>query len=301
MGAMSVCTLQKICNTSSMDRGDYCGWFSLYKESCMEMMAPEMVSSPMMGECNNFTSMCMHETVVGECKTAIIGLPGYPELLKNVTSMCKTMPGMTACSDCDQCTELQMYSELCKEMGGDMEECYEWNKFCKKIPDWSLCSNTPGDIIPLMQMYFHWGIYDYILFKTWVPYNGLTYGISLIAVFFMALLHEGFKVAKVNLEIRWKLDARFDPVARTASTINMKSHMTIVYSPFDWRRDLLRALYRCIDVASHFFIMLITMTFNAGLFIAVVLGYGAGHLLFSRLSKPQLAGSLFDDNEEACH
>jgi len=48
--------------------------------------------------------------------------------------------------------------------------------------------------------------------------------------------------------------------------------------------------------------MLVTMTFNVGLFLAVVLGYGVGHLLFARLSRPQLVadGNLFED-EDACH
>jgi copper transporter 1 len=218
----------------------------------------------------------------------------------NNTAMCKSMPGMTGCS-CDSCTVLQIYGELCKEMGGG-EGCEGWEIFCKKIPDWTICTNLPGYIIPEMKMYFHWGWYDYILFKSWVPYSELTYGISVIAVFFIALLHEGYKVLKIKVEARWKLKSKYERIPENTS-VNAKPH-TLGYSiPLDWQRDIILAVYKTIDMGLHYLVMLIAMTFNGGLFIAVILGYGFGYLLFSRLSarKNESHSSVIEVEDQNCH
>jgi copper transporter 1 len=185
----------------------------------------------------------------------------------------------------------------------DMPQCIAWEMICEKVGDWAICTDTPGNIIAEMRMYFHWEINDYILFENWIPYDPLTYAISLIAVFFMALLHEGFKVVKINVEARWQMKASYEPLPGNSSlnsTSYTKSRGTLYFAPFDWRRDVLRSIFRTIDIALHFFIMLVVMAFNAGLFIAVVLGYGLGHLAFSRLSKPQyVTGETLD--VESCH
>lgn len=46
--------------------------------------------------------------------------------------------------------------------------------------------------VPRMEMFFHIGIYDYILFKEWVPQSLGAYFASLFVVFIMAVLGEGF-------------------------------------------------------------------------------------------------------------
>jgi len=102
------------------------------------------------------------------------------------------------------------------------------------------------------------------------------------------------------MEIRWKMDPKKYSSINTGSSLNSKA-LSVVYAPFEWRRDIIRAFYRMIDVIFHFFIMLIAMNYNAGLFIAIILGYGIGHIVFSRLARPQLgSGSLMDD-EDQCH
>jgi len=293
MSGMTICSLKEICQNPAQQSDTYCQWFSLWKESCAEMMYHNN------SMCSDYLSMCLtNGSSVLECNTPILDLPDGSLFSQNITKMCTEMPGMTACN-CDKCVPLVQYSDICKEMGDtDYNDCSFWNNMCQKIPQWPLCMNVPGEYDVPMRMYFHFSFEDYILFKNWVPSNGLTYTISLIAVFFIALLHEGFKVLKVNMEIRWKMNAKYEPSG--SSSVNSKGVLTLVYSPFDWRRDSLRALYRAIDVALHFFVMLIAMTFNGGLFIAVVLGYGVGHLLFATLSRPQIIGDggLF---EEECH
>jgi len=297
MKGMSVCSLVDICNVTTENTGVYCGWFSLFMESCAEM---GMGSGPT-GSCMDLQSMCATNTSVIECGVPILNLPSSPELTKNFTAMCNSMPGMTGCS-CTGCTPLEQYSQVCLEMNGDMEQCYEWNIFCTKIPDWTLCANSPGNIIPLMKMYFHWGFYDYILFKGWIPYDGLTYGISILAIFILALLHEGFRVLKINTEIRWKMTPkRYSPINTMDSSLNTKPQLNLVYPPFDLKRDSIRSIYRMIDVVFHYFIMLVAMTFNAGLFLAIVFGYGVGHLLFSRLSRPKVVSGSSLEDEDQCH
>jgi copper transporter 1 len=287
---MAVCDLKLLCNTST-NVGIYCSWFSLYKEACTEMP---------MGQCMDYGDMCPAGTLIHQCNTSILNLPMERDMEKNNTAMCKLMPGMDGCY-CDQCTTLEKYGELCKEMGGG-PGCEGWTEFCNQIPKWSLCTNVPGEIIGEMKMYFHWGWYDYILFKGWIPYNQLTYAISIIAVFLIGLLHEGYKALKVILEMRWKMDSKYERIETESTSLNTKHSRALVYAPFDWQRDTIRALYKTIDVALHYIIMLIAMTFNGGLFIAVILGYGVGHLLFSRVSKPRMPrGSFLDVDEENCH
>jgi len=295
LSKMSVCDLIVSCNTSQ-NTGIYCTWFSLYKEACIEMTAGQM-----MAQCNDFLSMCPlnDNTLVHQCNTSILQLPPYAEMQKNNSNMCKSMPGMDGCY-CDSCTELQRYGELCKEMGGG-EECRGWEILCKKIPNWSICTNGPGDIIPEMKMFFHWGWYDYILFKGWIPYNQLTYAISFIAVFFIALLHEGYKALKEKLLMKWK--SNYERIATEENSVNTISPQ-LVYrdTKYDWKREIPGAIYKSIDMALHYLIMLIAMTFNAGLFIAIILGYGVGHILFARLNKPKKRsrGSIMEV-EESCH
>jgi len=284
---MSVCDLLLLCNSTGTNVGIYCSWFSLYKEGCNEMP---------MGYCTDLSDMCTN-TFVHQCNTSILDLPNWSLMQQNNTAMCKNMPGMTGCL-CDSCSVLEQYGELCKEMGGG-EGCEAWEIFCQKIPDWSICTNTPGNVIGEMKMYFHWGYSDYILFESWVPYSALTYGISVIAVFFIALLHEGYRVLKINVETRLKLKSKYERIP--SNSVNTKP-LSLGYLPLDWQRDIFQAVYKTIDVALHYLIMLIAMTFNGGLFIAVVLGYGVGHLFFTRLAKPKHSqNSVIEVEEENCH
>jgi len=68
----------------------------------------------------------------------------------------------------------------------EMTQCGYHTRMCRLIPDWPLC--TPSSIItPRMQMYFHLGMLDYILFQSWVPVTKLYYSLSILVVIIMAM------------------------------------------------------------------------------------------------------------------
>jgi len=157
-----------------------------------------------------------------------------------------------------------------------------------------------------MRMYFHTGFVEYILFSQWVPYDALTYAVSVIAVFFIAFLHEGFRIFKSWFEERGNLQRkRFvrvnDVEYKTPSVILKSNPLEVTYPDFDLPFDALRALFRAIDMTAHFMLMLITMTFNAGLFVAVILGYAVCHFLFGRFLRPLRDNASDVAKAEDCH
>jgi len=260
--------------------------------------------------CETYTSMCRDGSRVQQCQTEILAIPPDTTLKQYIANMCNSMP-MPACSQCGivNCKSLSVYSALCLSMPG-MSQCQDWKNMCMKIPDWSMICppNIQDYVVPEMRMYFHTGFVDYILFKEWMPYDALTYAFSFIGVFLMALLHEAFHIIPVFFDSKWrpKEESEFlnSSPGTNYQTANNNSNGQKRYQAFSWKRDAFRALYRGVDVAAHFLIMLVTMTFNVGLFVAVVLGYAVGHFLFGRFTrKPQMPKMNLNNEGEKyeCH
>jgi len=295
---MPACTVENMCK-SHQALGKYCNAFRMYKEICLDM--------PMEG-CKTFISMCnMSISSVKQCQMEILNLPSDDILRDHITNMCNQM-SMPPCSRCTitSCDSLTVYSNLCLSMPG-MSQCKDWNAMCQKIPTWGICNRNnnnnnsdSGNLVPQMRMYFHVGLVDCILFKQWVPHDILTYAISIAAVFFMAFLHEGLKIIKFYLDTKQQLERKLsknETVHLLHSSGNnyktVNNHATkIRYPALSWKGDTLQAIYKAVDMAAHFIIMLITMTFNVGLFVAVIVGYAFGHFLFGRFMRPQQERSV---------
>ena len=90
------------------------------------------------------------------------------------------------------CDLLLVYSELCLSMP-DMSQCTGWSQLCQIIPDWPICPGGSDDQVttllsfflsfvclpfllircplffkaPIMRMYFHASIEDYVLIEQW--------------------------------------------------------------------------------------------------------------------------------------
>ena len=58
----------------------------------------------------------------------------------------------------------------------------------------------------------------------------------------------------------------------------------LFFSQFCWKTAILRALLQCLSVSLHFGLMLLVMTFNAGIVIVVILGLTLGSVVFTPLS-----------------
>lgn len=114
--------------------------------------------------------------------------------------------------------------------------------------------------------------------------------------------------AKWNEQIRKKIELN-------ASTSLMPHHAPS-RAPFIFHIELARGIFRILDVFIHYMLMLIAMTFNVGLFLAVIVGAGVGTkskenysltglILFSvfrPVSKgPQFKGVVGDADSGDCH
>jgi len=250
-----------------------------------------------MAGCEDYKKLCgVNGTVVADCKIKIIPLPSESQLNSDITGICNDMD-MVACSQCrnsngkpKSCNLLDVYSDLCMVMPS-MYQCGIWNQFCTIIPEWSIC-DAANNNVPRMEMFFHVGIADYILFQSWVPKNEWQYALSWLAIFFLATLGEGFKVFKTNVE---------DGLKGNALKVNEETHLHSKHhhkSKPNWKfeTELLKSLMRLLDVFIHYILMLVAMTFNVGLFLAVIFGIGVGSFAWSKYRHGNVA-----EVEEDCH
>jgi len=290
MTSMGGCTVNRLCTQEKKQiRGQeqYCEEFSVLKDLCLDMA---------MEGCERYVSMCSNGSVVKECKMASLPLPDTMLLSKLVTDMCSQMY-MSDCSKCMssaqdgamlKCDLLQVYSDLCLSMPM-MSNCTQWKSLCKVIPDWPLCpSSSNHNQPPEMRMFFHTGITDYVLFKDWVPRTNGQYAASWLAVFFMTLLNEFLKLWRTNLERKWAEQAEDDGsegvplVSQPAGISKILSLGSQTVTHFRGSVDIPRAFLQSLEVAWSFLIMLVVMTYNVGLFFAVISGVFVGSLLVGR-------------------
>lgn len=202
--------------------------------------------------------------------------------------------------DCDLLT---VYSKLCMSMP-DMEECDMWKTMCLEIPDWPLCTNDDphSKLPPQMRMYFHTGIVDYILFQGWVPRTTGFYIGSWFVIFFASILAEILKLVRSLLERRWKQQEEamshiirhsghkgqpdeLETMVNHEGPIEIPAHKYLynqMKAPFRITADLPRSILQTLEVGWGLLIMLIAMTFNVGLFLAILAGTFVGTMLVGR-------------------
>jgi len=274
--------VDRICQDEKYGNGPYCEDFGIYKEICMDM--------PGMKSCNDYTLMCTEDSVVKECFSKTLPLPSFKQTMFFINSICSNMD-MSGCEQCNtgSCEVLSVYSTLCLQMP-DMEQCMDWKSICAIVPNWPICVGNEYSS-PVMKMYFHFNFNDYVLFKEWIPKTTMQYTGTWLAVFIFTALFDGFRFLRHLLEKKWAKDneeklskslnnpschEELEPL--TQNSVN-KSPPT---PPFRWDIDIPRSLLQFVETGWSFLIMLIAMTFNFGLFIAICSGAAFGCLLFGR-------------------
>lgn len=287
MPHMIGCTINNICDAhGNLKAGSpYCLAFSIYKDICSGDMGR-------MSPCANYTNMCVPiDSKVKECSIKSLPLPSEGQVSNWITQMCNAMQ-MDGCKECDlrklagsnrmaglDCDLLTVYSKLCLSMPS-MSECKAWTQLCQVIPDWPICpSGDGGDHPPIMRMYFHTGYVDYVLLEGWIPRNFWEYLLTFVAIVLLGMLYEALKAVHAILEERWKPHDAYDDVDEPPQQANR-----FRYVPFRWAVDVPRALLVASEVALGLVLMLVAMTFNVGLFVAVCCGSFFGSLLIGRFS-----------------
>jgi hypothetical protein len=263
MPGMPGCTINQMCTkASSQVPSPFCLNESILADICMYDM-------PSMSDCTTYNSTCSPST----CKP-IPKLPTSKQATQAIFSICNEM-NMDGCEKCkissgsssySNCDLLGTYSQLCISMP-EMKQCNEWKAMCSESPSLSLCSNNAPSDPPTMKMYFHLGIKDYILFQKAVPQNDGEYVLALFLVFFFSTLYEGYQVIYMRA-LDW------------AETITAKNRGVDISLYSKILGASTRILIRVIGAGWSYLLMLVTMTFNVGLFMAVIVGLGVGSAIF---------------------
>lgn len=159
----------------------------------------------------------------------------------------------------------------------------------------------------MMKMYFHVGVKEVILFHGWKTENvGQLIG-SCIVLFIAALLYEGLKVFREELLVRANRQLRSENNPETLPTNDetgengVGSDEVIIQSePSPKTRifnkwHFLQSILHIIQVTVSYMLMLVFMTYNVWLCLAVVLGAGAGYFCFGWRKQTT------HDTNEHCH
>ncbi|XP_061553956.1 high affinity copper uptake protein 1 isoform X2 [Phycodurus eques] len=103
-----------------------------------------------------------------------------------------------------------------------------------------------------------------------------------IGVFLLAVLYEGLKMGREALLRRSQVNVRYNcmPLPGADGTVLMETHKTVgqrMLSP----AHFLQTVLHVVQVVVSYILMLVFMTYNAYLCMAVAAGAGAGYFLFS--------------------
>jgi copper transporter 1 len=168
----------------------------------------------------------------------------------------------------------------------EMSECASFNQMCSSWNSFGnaefYCGGSTANenVIPMMKMYFHSGIVDYVLFQGWVPTKGWQYGLTWT---FIAILGIGAVAGRASLAI-WEKSKEAKAAAQDQDTKkkSWKDHLLPNFGQF--QMNLIRASFLFPILVVEFCLMLVAMTFNVGLFFAVILGYCFGIVLFGHVT-----------------
>jgi len=161
-----------------------------------------------------------------------------------------------------------------------------------------------------MMMYFHGGYNEVILFSFWeISSIGGLIG-SMVGIFIMGVLLEGLKFYREYLLSQGRSSASYTHVSEASvseqgsvdgvgeagpgtgapapgKTLNMKAFS---------RSHCLQTLLHLLQFVLSYFLMLIAMTFNTWLCLAVAAGTTTGYFMFGWKKSV-----LLNDREESCH
>jgi len=267
-----------------------------------------------MGGCSDFNNLCSEDSVVKQC-TEVQGtasLISTSAATQAAISACSqhSMPGCELCSSQTECTDpLLGLAQVCQTML--MPSCSSLVQMCSDTSnsdlgvfcDDSLDGTNPT---PYMKMYFHTGILEYILFKDFVPSNNTEYSLAWMFVFVLGVLNAYVKVIKARFAYKFmnstktslllsreELESVNNPNDNNKSEPNSYSQFTpLPLAQIEFTHNLLLSSLMLVILTIDFLLMLIAMTFNVGLFFAVVGGMAVGSFFYA--AEIRARGSSID-------
>jgi copper transporter 1 len=283
--------------------------FVIYATICTDM--------PNMRGCAAYRTQCANRDNE-QCKQfPAIRVPSSATATRQIFSICNEMT-MDGCDVCrissagatySECDLLGTYSKLCIAMP-NMSQCSDWNQMCTQSPSLDYCK-VGGSNGPSMKMYFHTDISTYILFQNWVPQNTTQYVLSWFACLMAAIFYEALQVFVSFMELKWapklvELDSKGSVFGEqtTRKPISPFAHVCGISQGVPGiLQSLCRAVLRMVSTTLGYALMLIAMTFNVGLFFAVIAGFGIGSFVFAPMVKLHLYSMGIVDlaDSKECH
>eukprot|EP00475_Leptophrys_vorax_P002871 TRINITY_DN1162_c0_g2_i1.p1 TRINITY_DN1162_c0_g2~~TRINITY_DN1162_c0_g2_i1.p1 ORF type:complete len:725 (+),score=128.48 TRINITY_DN1162_c0_g2_i1:60-2234(+) len=297
MPGMIGCSIQSHCDVGQL-KGKFCDSFSILADICSGDRGMFMMKG-----CKSFNAICGTGSKVLQCKS-----PGpIPNVLQttstvsSVQEMCSEM-AMDGCGDCTSSTKcpdpLATVSKVCLSM--EMSGCAGWHSMCDSLSRVGesgnfeyICGGGSGSINsdPIMRMYFHQSYADFVLFRSWVPRNWWQYTLTWFAIVLMGVLVLFLKICRHHYDEMQKQKEEAEDAVENAPLLekNIPLARKVVHPKFvhaimpgkkQLKQNAIRAVFAFGIVTLDFLLMLVAMTFNVGLFFAVVTGYAIGTLLF---------------------
>jgi hypothetical protein len=282
---MNGCTVRRLCASGAVDSAQFCSPYSLVADVCVA--DPGM--SRMHG-CGAMNALCHgpNGTVVKQCSSdtfkPLVSIPGSMETRQAVLDMCAhmSMPGCDKCTSATACDEpLLALSTVCLSM--EMSQCKPFYTMCDALrlrtaDNWTALCPSPNEE-PMMRMYFHASLADYVLFYEWVPRTTLQYAFTCVAIVALAQLSALLKIGRRRAVVRLQQHQRRshshssgsgttaalatdDTVPMIAPQDNAKASRKLAPTSVPMR--LLLASFAFVIVAIDYALMLIAMTFNVG-------------------------------------
>ena len=141
----------------------------------------------------------------------------------------------------------------------------------------------------MMHMTLYWGKNVTLLFDSWKTNSWTSYLLSLIACFIIATFYQYLE----NVRIRLKLfsgEGRTTPVPEIQASLLGLNKVS--------RNKVVESVLFGVNSAIGYLLMLAIMSFNGGVFLAIVVGLTIGYFLFRSQGEEEAA--VVVDNSCAC-
>ncbi|KAM9999639.1 hypothetical protein ACTFIZ_008096 [Dictyostelium cf. discoideum] len=145
----------------------------------------------------------------------------------------------------------------------------------------------------MMMKYFHGGIDEVVLFKTWITYDLGSFIGTWFAIFAFSFFYEFFKTFRSIIEINWRRNNNNNNnnnnnIIKQDEEINMNkisfSFLKGSYPSFTYK-EIIGGIFYGIETGMSLILMLIVMLFNTALFFSILMGVVCGNICFGRFNQ----------------
>lgn len=148
----------------------------------------------------------------------------------------------------------------------------------------------------MMHMTFYWGRKVTLLFDSWSTDSWFSYSLTLIACLLFSVFYQYMEDRRLRFKLLSSSALRNNADGSVDTTPLLSTKIFAGGSRWNLGRFAGSALFG-INSALGYFLMLAIMSFNAGVFVAIVVGLAVGYLLFRSGDDEQV---VVVDNPCAC-